>query len=55
MEDISVDTIEKLIKERTQAKKDGKQQLVYQIEYKLRGAGILIYDTPEGTRWRELD
>lgn len=54
--DVSVDpeTIEKLIAERIQAKKDKNFQKSDEIRDYLKEKGILLEDTPQGTTWRAL-
>ena len=49
-----MDSIEKLIEERTKARKSKNFQKADEIRKKLSEKGIEIEDTPDGTIWRSL-
>jgi cysteinyl-tRNA synthetase len=48
------DEIEKLIKERQQARKDRNWALSDKIRDDLKARGIILEDTPQGVRWKKL-
>ena len=49
---IDEDTIEKLIKNRNEARRNKKFKMADNIRDQLRENGIEIEDTPDGTIWR---
>lgn len=49
---LDVATIEKLIAERTQAKKEKNWALADQIRDDLKSKGVILEDTPQGVRWK---
>ncbi|MBI4775296.1 MAG: cysteine--tRNA ligase [Deltaproteobacteria bacterium] len=51
-EGVSVEEIERLIQERTTARKERDWAKADRIRHSLEGRGVLLEDTPEGTRWR---
>ena len=50
--DLDIDSIEKLIEERTKARESKDFQKADEIREKLSEKGIEIEDTPDGTIWR---
>ncbi|TFB14749.1 cysteine--tRNA ligase [Filobacillus milosensis] len=50
--DLLDDEIEALIEERIQARKDRNFQRADEIRDDLKGRGIILEDTPQGTRWK---
>ena len=46
--------IEKLIEQRTQAKKDKNFEMADKIREELKNMGIAIMDTPNGTKWEKI-
>lgn len=49
---LSIDEIEKMIKERQEARKRKDWDKADSIRNKLKEMGIILEDTPQGTRWR---
>jgi len=49
---ISIDEIEKMIKERQEARKRKDWDKADSIRNRLKDMGIILEDTPQGTRWR---
>ena len=49
---VDVSEIERMIKERQEARKRKDWETADRIRDKLRSMGIILEDTPEGTRWR---
>ena len=45
--------IEEKIKQRTQARKEKNFQLADAIRDELKAKGIVLIDTPDGTRWKQ--
>ncbi|WP_041523177.1 cysteine--tRNA ligase [Gilvimarinus agarilyticus] len=51
-DDIAADDVEALIAERTQAKRDKNFARADEVRDQLLAAGIVLEDSPEGTKWR---
>lgn len=53
-QDILDDVVERLIREREEARKASQFQVADQIRDDLKGKGIILEDTPQGIRWKRV-
>ncbi|HPP68508.1 MAG TPA: cysteine--tRNA ligase, partial [Clostridiales bacterium] len=49
-----IDTINAMIEERTQARKEKNWAKADEIRNKLREMGIVLEDTPQGVKWHKV-
>ena len=50
----NIDEIEKLIEQRTQARKDKNWAEADRIRDQLKDMGIVLEDTPQGIKWKKI-